>query len=277
MTGFDIFDTIERLRRAGRPFCLATVVRTADVTSAKAGAKAAVTEAGEIIGHLGGGCVQRAVRSAAAEALSSGETRLIRVKPAARVVAMTDADGVPLYRSGCPSGGTVDILIEAYSLPPQLVIFGASPIAQAIASHGVLMGYRVAMAEDAGAPEGVRLFPAADPAALGIGADDFVVVASQGQNDLAALRAALDSPARHVAMVASRIKAKALTDRLAAEGMPADRIARLKSPAGLDLGGIDPHEIAVSVIAEIVRWRNRGGLHKDDAGSDWDTSPQQGR
>jgi xanthine dehydrogenase accessory factor len=30
----------------------------------------------------------------------------------------------------------------------------------------------------------------------------------------------------------------------------------LKSPAGLDLGGIDPHEIAVSVLAEIVQWRN---------------------
>ena len=41
MTGFDIFDTIERLRRAGRPFCLATVVRTADVTSAAKKAAAA--------------------------------------------------------------------------------------------------------------------------------------------------------------------------------------------------------------------------------------------
>ncbi|MCL5778362.1 XdhC family protein [Limibaculum sp. FT325] len=256
MSGFDIFDTIERLRRTGRPFCLATVVRTADVTSAKAGAKAAVTEGGEVLGHLGGGCVQRAVRSAAAEALASGQTRLIRVKPAEKVVTMTDADGVQLYRSGCPSGGTADILIEPYSLPPQLVIFGASPIARAITAHGLLMGYRVAVT-GAEATDGARAVAPEDLARLDEG--DFVVVASQGQGDLAALRAALASPARHVAMVASRVKAAALTERLAAEGMSADRIARLKSPAGLDLGGIDPHEIAVSVIAEIVRWRNAAG------------------
>ncbi|MDT8344119.1 MAG: XdhC family protein [Thermohalobaculum sp.] len=266
MTGFDIFDTIERLRRAGRPFCLATVVRTADVTSAKAGAKAAVTEAGEILGHLGGGCVQRAVRTAAAQALACGQTRLIRVKPAGKVVAMTDADGVQLYRSGCPSGGTVDLLIEAYSLPPQLVIFGATPIARAIAQHGALMGYRVALPEGAAAPAEVHSFTPADLSALQ--AEDFVVVASQGQGDLAALRAALDSPARHVSMVASRIKAAALTDRLAAEGMAPERLARLKSPAGLDLGGIDPHEIAVSVIAEIVRWRNaQAGAARDTGGA----------
>jgi xanthine dehydrogenase accessory factor len=57
-------------------------------------------------------------------------------------------------------------------------------------------------------------------------------------------------------MVASRRKATTLLDRLRAEGLPEDRLARLKSPAGIDLGGIDPQEIAVSVTAELVAWRN---------------------
>lgn len=57
-------------------------------------------------------------------------------------------------------------------------------------------------------------------------------------------------------MVASQRKAKVLTDRLVLQGMDTEKVARLKSPAGLDIGAIDPHEIALSILAEIVRWRN---------------------
>ncbi|NKX45910.1 XdhC family protein [Roseicyclus persicicus] len=257
MGKFDIFDTIDRLRREGRPFCVATVVRTADVTSAKAGAKAAVTEDGEILGHLGGGCVQRAVRTAGAEAIESGETRLIRVKPSEKVVALTDEDGAQVFRSGCPSGGTVDLLIEPYRLPPMLVLFGATPISRALATHAPLAGLRVAAPAALGLAAPVVAFEGTDLSGLAVGPRDFVVVASQGAQDLACLRAALDSPAARVSMVASRRKATALTAKLAEAGMPADRIARLKSPAGLDIGAIDPHEIALSILAEIVQWRAR--------------------
>ena len=138
MGKFDIFDTIDEARKTGRPFCIATVVRTADVTSAKAGAKAVITEQGAVLGHLGGGCVQAAVRKAATRALGSGEPQLIRVKPSETVVALTDEDGAEVYKSGCPSGGTVDLLIEPYTLPPQLVILGNTPISRAIAAHGGL-------------------------------------------------------------------------------------------------------------------------------------------
>jgi xanthine dehydrogenase accessory factor len=247
MAAFDVLDEIARLRAAGRPFCVATVVRTADVTSAKAGAKAAVTDAGEILGHLGGACVRGAVRTAAAEALAAGAARLIRVKPAAAVASLVDADGVALYKSGCPSGGTVDLLIEPYAPPPGLALFGTGPVARAIAAHAALLGWRV-VGETGDTPD-----------LAGLGAGDFVVVASQGQGDLAALRAALASRCTHVAMVASRRKAAALVERLRAEGVPESRLAALKAPAGLDLGAIDPGEIAVSVVAELVAFRRAAG------------------
>ena len=256
MGPFDIFDTIDRQRRASRPFCVATVVRTADVTSAKAGAKAVVTEAGEILGHLGGACVRRAVVSAGQTAIETGETRLIRVKPSEKVVSLTDADGTRLFKSGCPSGGTVDVLIEPYELPPLLVVFGDTPISRALAAHAALAGYRLALPEGAEGPAEASRFADADLSALRLDPRDFVVVASQGTQDLACLRAALESPAARVSMIASRRKADALTAKLAAAGMDPARIARLKAPAGLDLHAIDPQEIALSVLAEIVRWRN---------------------
>jgi xanthine dehydrogenase accessory factor len=269
MARFDIFDTIERLRQTGAPFCVATVMRTADATSAKAGAKAAVTRDGEIIGHLGGACVGRAVCQAAEAALIDGAPRIIRVKPSDKVVTMADPDGAELYKSGCPSGGTVDLLIEPYSHPPMLVVFGDTPISRAIAAHGSLAGFRVAVPDTSrNAPDGARRFDVADVANLGISQTDFVVVASQGNGDLVALGHALDSAARRVSMVASRRKAEVLKSKLRAKGIPETRLQQLKSPAGLDLGAVDPHEIALSVLAEIVAWRNAESTTKTERAED---------
>lgn len=261
MTNFDIFDTIERLRSKGRPFCVATVLRAAGVTAAKAGCKAAITDTGEIIGHLGGGCVQGAARKAAVEALSSGEPGIIRVKPSETVVSLEDDDGVRLYKSGCPSGGTVDILLEPYRRPAIVVIFGKTPIARAVARHAALLGYDVATTVDPDENAGhYRLIENADISGLELAASDFVIVATQGEGDLAALRAAIESPADYVGMVASRRKADFLKQKLADSGVAPDRLARLASPAGLDLGGVDPGEIAISILAEIVRCRHAGTM-----------------
>lgn len=261
MARFDIFEMISEQRATGRPFAVVTVIRTADATSAKAGAKALVTASGEILGHVGGACVQGAVRRAAAEALRTGAVATIRVRPAGEVVSAFDTDGTPLHKSGCPSGGTIDLMIEPYAPPPAVVVAGASPVAAAIGRIALVGGYRVihaALAGDRG------LIPGADHsvngfdlAPLGLTEQDFVVVAAQGKRDLDALRGALLSPAAYVAMVASGRKARTLLGRLRAEGVAEALLARLKSPAGLDLGGVDPEEIAVSVIAEIVQTRNR--------------------
>ncbi|WP_417205394.1 XdhC family protein [Antarctobacter sp.] len=259
MDPFDIFDTVSRLRATGRPFCLVTVVRTEAATSARAGAKAALTEAGEVIGHLGGACVTRAVREAGQAALDSGAPRVIRVKPSETVVALRDADGAEVYKSGCPSGGTVELMIEPFAMPPLICIFGASPIARAVAGHGLLAGYRVALAKGVVCAGEVRRFEGEEIAALGLGPRDTVVVASQGQRDLACLKAALDSDAGRVAMVASRKKAGVLCERLLAAGLDAGRLGRLKAPAGLDIGAVDPAEIALSILAEIVAWRRAAG------------------
>jgi len=255
----DIFDEIARMRAAGAAFCIATVVRTADATSAKAGARALVAGDGTITGHLGGGCIRRAVASAAREALAVDAVRLIRVAPSGNVTAMTHADGATPYASGCPSGGTVELLIEPHRPAPRLVVFGLTPVAAAILAQGRLLGLRAVSAAGAGlAAEGEAVFDAAGLGPLGLGPRDAVVVASQGEGDLAAAAAALESPAGFVSMVASARKAAVLRQRLAARGVPEDRLGALRSPAGLPMAAIDPAEIALSVVAEIVAWR-RGG------------------
>jgi xanthine dehydrogenase accessory factor len=259
----DVYDDIARLRAEGRPFAVATVVRTADATSAKAGSKAAVTEDGEILGHLGGGCVMSAVRKAAAAALAEGSVRMIRVTPADKIVALYDAEGIEMHKSGCPSGGSADILIEPHAPPPLAAILGTGPVAAALAAQAKLMGWRVA-ADAAVAPRDAAL-DIADLGALRLGPRDAALVATQGRRDLDALRAALSSEAGDVAMVASRRKAEVLLGRLRDAGFDPATLARLRAPAGLDLGGVDPEEIALSIFAEIVQRRNRA---RRDASAD---------
>lgn len=265
----DLFDIIARLRAAGAPFCVATVVRTENATSAKAGAKAVITEAGEILGHVGGGCVQGALRRGAAAVLQGGQARLIRVRPKDEVTADRDADGTELHGSACPSGGTVDLFLEPMGTAPRLLVCGASPIAVALADLAPRLGYRVIVA----APEAdLAAFAAAerrhagyDLAPLALAERDFIVVATQGRRDQEALAAALSAPAAYIAFVGSRRKAAVLTGRLREQGLADNRLAALRAPAGLDLQAIEPAEIALSILAEIVQARRAGQRQADGA------------
>jgi xanthine dehydrogenase accessory factor len=83
----------------------------------------------------------------------------------------------------------------------------------------------------------------------------YVVVSTQGRGDEAALLAALAVDADYVAFVGSRKKADALKSALSERGVSAERLGKLKAPAGLDLGAITPDEIAISILAEIVAVR----------------------
>jgi xanthine dehydrogenase accessory factor len=96
--------------------------------------------------------------------------------------------------------------------------------------------------------EGYAL-PVEDPGAR------FIVVSTQGRGDEAALLAALAIQADYIAFVGSRRKAEALKNTLAERGVSPERLAKLKAPAGLDLGAITPDEIAISIVAEIVAVR----------------------
>jgi xanthine dehydrogenase accessory factor len=269
----DILDTISNRRAQGQPFALATVVRTVSATAAKAGAKAVILPDGTISeGWIGGGCVRAAVLKAAREVLADGKPRLVSVQPpdalqGRGIPAGEERDGVRFAKNMCPSEGTMDIFIEPVLPRPQLVICGASPVAIAIADLGQRVGFDVtvcAPATDQGAFGGVERRIEGFAMPVTVVGSRFIVVSTQGRGDEAALQAALSVEADYVAFVGSRRKADALKAALAKRGVSSESLAKLKAPAGLDLGAITPEEIAVSIIAEIVAGR-RGRLHRDAA------------
>jgi xanthine dehydrogenase accessory factor len=250
---------VEELRQRGEEFCLVTVIRTADATSAKAGAKAVVTRAGALHGFIGGGCVQGAATRTALAAMQAGAPRLIRVRPK-DAPGGAGAEGLELHDSHCPSGGTVDLFLEPMLQRTRIVICGASPVAATLARLARSIGYEAIAAapgaDQAKIAEADRRIAGFDLSAIALRAQDAVVVATQGRRDREALKAALLSPAGYVGMVGSRAKVKKLLEQLA-DDVPEPLRRRLHGPAGLDIGAIDPEEIALSILSEIVHERRR--------------------
>ena len=260
MTQPDLMDpalapTAEALRARAEPFAVATVVRTAGFTAAKPGAKALLAADGTVLqGWLGGGCTRAAVARAVRRAVAEGAPQLVSVAPeealAEKGLAPGAAvDGVAYARNGCPSKGTVDIFVEPVLPAPELALYGASPVAGALADLAPRFGWAVTplAAEDAPAP------PPQTPAAPG--RLRCIVIATQGQGDLAALKSALSAPADHVAFVGSRLKYAALADKLRAAGLAEDAVASVHAPAGLAIHAVTPEEIALSILAGLTMTR----------------------
>jgi xanthine dehydrogenase accessory factor len=95
--------------------------------------------------------------------------------------------------------------------------------------------------------------PALDAAHVALDPSTYVVVATLGEADEETLAVALASRATYVAQVASRRRAEQSRKTLLAMGLTPAALARLKAPAGLDLGGASPAHIAVSILAEMVQ------------------------
>ena len=252
----EIVETMARLIRVEEPFAVATVVRTVAAVAAKPGAKALIRSDGSMIGWVGGGCTRAAVEQAARRTLADGKARLIRVRPQA------GADRDRVHASSCPSGGTIDVFVEPMLPPPRLIVMGGSPAGRALSDLARRIGFAVTVAAPAAEQKGFvdveRRIEGFDLSPEPATATSFVVVATQGRGDRAALSAALLSGARYVACIASRRKAAALKARLIEDGVAPDRVARLRGPAGLDIGAITPEEIALAILADIVRERRRG-------------------
>lgn len=243
----EMADAAQSLRDEGAPFAFATVVRTAGSTAAKPGAKALLAADGTILeGWLGGGCTRGAVKRAAIQAIESGAPQLVSVAPEEALEAMgvapgAEVDGTKFARNGCPSKGTVDIFIEPYLPRPALGVVGGSPVAEALRALAPGLNWMVGEAEG-----------------------DIVVVATQGQGDFDALKAAVTGGAGYVAFVGSTNKFAALAEKLREAGVEHEAIEKVHAPAGLAIGAVTPEEIALSILAEVVSYRRKTLAGRND-------------
>ncbi len=249
------------------PYAIATVVRRERPSSAASGNTAVVTADGTVHGWIGGSCTLPEVTRHAMASLADRQPRLLAFggSPEPR----GDIISVPM---SCGSEGKVEVHINPVYPAPRLVVAGASPIADAVARLGEAMGYRVvvagggdaAAAADSGeAPTGTRVETldgqlAARYAARPPGAALYAVVATMGQGDEDAVEQLLAARADYLGVVVSPKRMGQVREYLAARGVCRSRSAKVRGPAGLDIGAVRPEEVAISILAEIVALARTG-------------------
>jgi xanthine dehydrogenase accessory factor len=156
-----------------------------------------------------------------------------------------------------------DVFLAPFAPPPNMYVFGAVDHAAAVARIGQFLGYRVTLC-DARARFATReRFPDVEELVVGW-PDEFLrgapvdertaicVLTHDHKFDIPLLKVALETPAGYIGAMGSRRTNEGRAERLRAEGVTEEQLARIHAPIGLDIGSRTPEEVAVAVGAEIV-------------------------
>jgi xanthine dehydrogenase accessory factor len=162
-----------------------------------------------------------------------------------------------------------EIFVEPFVPPPVLLIAGAGHIAAPLAAIAHVMNYSVSVTDDRASFASRERFPSARQLLVGdieatlrnypiTPRTSVVLVTRAHSHDVQGLRAIIDSPAAYIGMIGSQRRVWAVFKLLHDEGVPAEKLARVRAPIGLDLGSSTPEEIALGIMSEITLLRHRG-------------------
>ncbi|MCY4367316.1 MAG: XdhC family protein [Chloroflexi bacterium] len=163
----------------------------------------------------------------------------------------------------------VEVFVEGFTTPPTLAVIGGGHVGKATADLANMLGYRVFIVDDRPEFSNSERFPYAEQTVvtqyerwsedLAVNVNTFIVVATRGHRfDDMALESALTTRARYIGLMGSRRKNLMIYRRLLDQGVSLERLKEVHAPVGLDIGGLQPEELAVSIMSEIIMTR-RGG------------------
>jgi len=255
----NIYQHLSQATKTGQPVALCTIVQARGSTPRHVGSKMLVFPDGHILGSVGGGQMENRVIAAAQQALQTGKTQLL---------AYTMVD--PQRGDPGVCGGQLEVFVEPLLPKPVVVVVGAGHVGKALAHLAKFAGFRVVVSDDRPefcnpqqVPDGDEYLPVALvelPQHLEITPQTYLVLTTRGVPiDVPGLPALLDSPAGYIGVIGSRRRWLTTRKLLLENGLPEEKLTRVVSPIGLEIGAETPEEIAVSVMAEIIRLRNQRG------------------
>lgn len=238
-------EEIENAYSGGPSVALATLIDPGTDNAASVGAKLFIRENGETEGSLGTLNLDDDATRRGHELMSMGKNERVKLK-----------DGNEYF-------------IEAYTTPPQLLLFGGGHVSKAITPLAKNLGFRVFVTDDREEFANQDRFPEADIVIadepklalpqLPVNSNTFIVIATRGhRNDNVALELAAKTSAKYVGLLGSKRKTILIYEDLLSAGVSVDRVREIRSPIGLDIGARTPDEIAVSILSEILMFRLGG-------------------
>lgn len=237
----------------GRPVVLATVVDTRRSTPRHAGTKMLVYRDGSTTGTIGGGLLESRVTEEATASFRDGRPRMLEYS------LVDPARGDPGI-----CGGEVKVYLEPYMPPSTIYVVGCGHVGRTVVELAGWLGFRTVAIDDR--PEFVseEALPSADVRVAG-SVDDalqaepvsedasFVVVTRNADIDLKVLPRILETSARYIGVMGSQTRWRSTRARLREAGVADEALNRVHAPIGLDVNAETLEEIAVSIMAEVIR------------------------
>jgi xanthine dehydrogenase accessory factor len=251
-----IFEEICDKQKAGKPFVLATIVRTVGASPRVAGAKMLVYPDGKISGTIGGGTFEKLVIDDCLHLLETGADQTFK-----KYSLSTATD----YATGMSCGGEAEVFMEVSSKPKRLLIFGGGHICRALVKLALDSDFLITVIDDR--PDILSLynppvstlqtdsdyresFPSLDN-------DCFVVIVTRSHmHDQPVLEQAVKENCAYIGMIGSRAKIAKVFSSLEEAGVDRAVLERVHAPIGLNIKGEGPYEIAVSILAELIAVKN---------------------
>jgi xanthine dehydrogenase accessory factor len=211
-------------------------------------------------GTVGGGCVEAEILWRARQAIEKRRCEILTYDYNA------DED-----ENGLICGGTVTVFVEPVLPPPRVYIVGAGHVAMPLSRIAKIAGFDVVVLDDRIKYANRERFPEAEVVKAGplaelaaefsYGDNAYVVIVTRGHAlDEEALKTFIQYDTAYIGLIGSVSKIVKIFDRLEKQGISREKLDRVRSPIGLDIGGGSPGEIAVSIVAEMlsVRYQRTG-------------------
>ncbi|HIU25457.1 MAG TPA: XdhC family protein [Candidatus Copromorpha excrementigallinarum] len=259
-------DLIEK----GEDFVIASVVDTKGSTPRKKGAVLLMKKDGSTIGTVGGGLLEAETEKLCRKTLETREKSRVysfvldeKQKGALDMGCGGDADVEIRYIDASDPGDFVD----EFRLADTAYIFGGGHVAYALEPVLRHVDFKTVVIDDREEYANKERFPKAERTIaepdfdhafdhIETDEDSYIIIVTRGhRGDLQVLREALKRPFAYLGMIGSRRKNRLLYDELLKEGVSQELIDRVHAPIGLDIGSETPEEIAISIVAEIIKER----------------------
>ena len=255
MSSIDFVQQMNQFSEQGLNFATATVVGIKGSTTGRIGFKILISNDGSIVqGNLGGGCSESVVVEQALEAIKEGKPRTMSV-----LLEEEEKGGI-----GANCGGSMEIYIEPYVPGASLVVFGGGgerSIAGPLVKLAKILNFNVTVVDPGASkemyPDADQVIPEfADKAVnqIHFGRNTSIVIVTKHKYDEPSVRAVASLNVPYIGLVSSNHRASALFKELTEkEGFKVDDLKRIHVPIGIDIGAQSYEEIALSILAEIIK------------------------
>ncbi|MEM3616074.1 MAG: XdhC family protein [Candidatus Methanomethylicia archaeon] len=250
----ELFSKINEILKNGKRLALCIIVEKIGSGPRDIGTKMVVYNDGKTMGSIGGGILERIIIQKALESIKLNKNQLI-------TLSLGGSEGI---ETGLICGGSIKVFINVINPKPRLIIIGSGHIAKPLAEIAHMVGFEIVILDDS-EEEAIReIYPMASKIIvkpliqgleeINLSNGDFVaIVHGEVEKEYDVIKKILERNVEYIGLLGSRRKGLEFKRRLKDEGFKEEVIEKINVPIGIDIGAETPEEIAVSIVAELIK------------------------